>query len=292
LAQLKNSTLTETSTVLDVRPTNHSELDQHLLTEAQATLATGIPLQLTLPINHTDCAVGAPLAAAIADRFGEQGLPDGTVSITFHGCAGQKFGAYNTGGLELTLIGKAGDYVGQAMAGGQIVVRPSLKSQLEINNGRIAGNSVIEGASGGSLFVAGQAGKFFARHNRGAIAVVEGVGGYACTEMVDGVVVVLGQTGEQFGLRMYGGMGFVLDTVGNSATPHSDETTPLPAQFIHETEQELLKYLVMRHVRVTGSVRGQEILADWSTQVERFRKFAPPAHRDREGPALDRGFLF
>jgi len=276
LDQLRIFTEIDIDIDIDTGPTTNSELNHHLLTEAQTTLAAGTPLQLTLPVNQTDCAVAAPLAAAITDRFGEQGLPEGTVTITFHGCAGRRFGAYTTGGLDLTLIGEAGDYAGQGMAGGRIVVRPSLKSQIEVTNGLIVGNSVLEGAIGGNLFVAGQAGKFFARHNRGAMAVVEGVGDYGCTEMVDGGVVVLGQTGQHFGTRLHGGMVFVLDTEDDGVSPRSDEE-PAPVRVTQEADRELLKYLVSRHVRLTGSVRGQEILDDWPAQVERFWKITPQA---------------
>src|SRR6185436_15981382 len=90
----------------------------------------GEPIHLNLPIHNTDRAVGATLAGAIARPYGDKGLPDGAIQVTFHGSAGQSFGAFNAPGINLTLIGEANDYVGKGMAGGQIVIRPSLKSQL------------------------------------------------------------------------------------------------------------------------------------------------------------------
>jgi len=187
------SFITETDTETDTGPAANNELNRHLLAEAEATLETGTPLHLTLPINPTDLAAGSQLAAVIADRFGDQGLPEGTVNITFHGKAGPGFGAGNTSGIELTLIGEASDCVGQEMVGGQIVVRPSLKAQFEASNAAIAGDFALEGAGDGNLFVAGKAGKYFSLRNNGATAVVEGIGDYGCTEMTDGIVVVLGQ---------------------------------------------------------------------------------------------------
>jgi len=270
------SLLTEIDTRADASPAIKNDLNRHLLAEAKATLEAGAPLHLTLPINPTDLAAGSQLAAAITDRFGEQGLPEGMVSITFHGNAGSGFGTANTTGVELTLIGEASHCVGQEMGGGQIVVRPSLKSQLDVSNGVIVGDSVLADATGGNLFVAGQAGDHFAFRNRGATTVVEGIGDYGCAEMTGGVVAVLGQTGDQFGVGMQGGSAFVLDT--DNQFPQTFSSKNLIAKRVtDETDAELLKYLLTRHIRLTGSPRGQEILDDWLNQIERFWKVGSQA---------------
>ena len=268
------STLTESEIEADTDPATGSELNRHLLVEAKATLEAGTPLHLMLPINPSDLAAGAQLAAAIANQFGDQGLPEGTVNITFHGNAGPAFGAGNTAGVELTLIGEASDCVGQAMSGGQITVRPSLKAQLEVSSGVIAGDLALENASGGSLFMAGRVGEYFAYRNGGATAVVEGVGDYGCAEMTAGVVVVLGPGGHQFGRDMQGGMAFVLDA--DNQVPQIIANQPLLAERVTgESDVELLKYLVTRHIRLTGSLRGQEILDDWLNQLDLFWKITP-----------------
>ena len=67
------------------------------------------------------------------------------------------------------------------------------------------------GATGGHLFASGQAGERFAVRNSGATAVVEGAGDHCCEYMTGGVVVVLGQTGLNFGAGMTGGFAYVLD---------------------------------------------------------------------------------
>ena len=266
----------DTETEADTSPAANSDLNHHLLAEAKATLETGAPLHLTLPINPTDLAAGSHLAAAIADRFGGPGLAEGTVNITFHGHAGPGFGTANTTGIELTLIGAASDCVGQEMAGGQIVVRPSLKSQLEVGNGAIAGDFVLEEAYGGNLFVAGKAGDHFAFRNYGATAIVEGIGDFACAEMADGVVVVLGPIGAQFGGGMQGGLVFMLNA--DCQIPQTFSANDLLAERVTgEADTELLRYLITRHVRLTGSTRGQEILDDWPAQLEQFWKITPQA---------------
>jgi glutamate synthase (ferredoxin) len=159
--------------------------------------------------------------------------------------------------------------MGQAMGGGQIVVRPSLKSQLEVSNGVIVGDFALEEAYGGNLFVAGPAGDHFSFRNYGATAVVEGIGDFGCAEMTDGVVVVLGSIGKRFGAGMQGGSVFIL----NGDLPQSSLADAIhPTRVTEKCDLELLKYLVTRHVRLTGSIRGQEILDDWSSRVEQFWK--------------------
>jgi glutamate synthase domain-containing protein 3 len=274
LAKTTISSLTETDIETDTSPAVENELDRHLLAEAQATLEAGTPLHLTLPIDKTDSAVGLQLAIAVAERFGDQGLPEGTVNITFHGNAGPGFGSDNTTGVELTLIGEASDGVGQRMGGGRIVVRPSLKSQLAVSNGVIVGDFALEEAYGGNLFVAGQAGDHFAFRNYGATAVVEGVGDFGCAEMAAGVVVVLGSVASRFAAGMQGGLTFVLDA--NERLPQKlSSDTLLVERVTDETDVELLNYLITRHVRLTGSIFGQEILDDWLSHISQFWKIRP-----------------
>ncbi len=260
----------------DTLATAAGELNRHLLAEAQVALKTGAPLSLTLPINTTDCGIASPIAAEVAARYGQQGLPEGTISITFHGQAGTGLGQDNVAGIDLTLIGEAGDAVGHRMCGGQIVIRPSLKSQLDAENGPLAGDGALESAGKGNLFVAGSVGDYFARRNCGAAAVVEGAGMGACTAMSGGVVVVLGRIGPQFAAEMQGGQVFVLETEMQIPSVLSDDG-PSSVRAVDEPDVELLQYLITRHVRLTGSVRGQQILDDWLHQIERFWKVAPKA---------------
>jgi glutamate synthase (ferredoxin) len=251
-----------------------NELNQQLLSQAQPAVETGEPVQLTLPINNTDRAVGSTLSGEIAKRYGDKGLPEGTISVTFHGSAGQSLGAFNVTGLNLTLIGEANDYVGKGMNGGQIVVRPPLKSRLIASDNTIVGNTLLYGATGGALFANGQAGERFAVRNSGATAVVEGLGDHGCEYMTGGVIVVLGHTGYNFGAGMSGGMAFVLDE-GHHLPQRLNSDMVEMARITNEPDITLLRHLITRHVRLTGSVRGQAILDNWTTQLELFWKVAP-----------------
>jgi glutamate synthase domain-containing protein 3 len=190
------------------------------------------------------------------------------------GSAGQSFGGFNAPGVNLTLIGEANDYVGKGMGGGQIVVRPSLKSQLAAGEHVIMGNTVLYGATGGSLYVAGQAGERFAVRNSGAVAVVEGVGDHGCEYMTGGVVVVLGRTGYNFGAGMSGGWAFVLDEGHHLAQRINSDMVQM-VRITNDQDGALLKHLITRHVRLTGSTRGQSILDNWITRLGLFWKVAP-----------------
>ncbi|GAL10625.1 glutamate synthase [NADPH] large chain [Vibrio astriarenae] len=48
------------------------------------------------------------------------------IKIHLDGTAGQSFGVWNAGGVELYLTGDANDYVGKGMAGGKLVIKPHL----------------------------------------------------------------------------------------------------------------------------------------------------------------------
>jgi glutamate synthase (ferredoxin) len=251
-----------------------NQLNQQLLSQAEPALAAGKPIQLNLPINSTDRTIGATLAGTIAKQYGDAGLPEGMVQITFHGSAGQSFGAFNVPGLNLTLIGEANDYLGKGMCGGQIVARASLKSRLVAADNTIIGNTVLYGATGGSLFAAGQAGERFCVRNSGATAVVEGVGDHGCEYMTGGVVVVLGRTGYNFGAGMSGGMAFVLDEA-NSLPQRINADMVQIVRVTSQNDIGLLRMLIMRHARLTGSERAQAILDNWIQQLGLFWKVAP-----------------
>jgi glutamate synthase (NADPH/NADH) large chain len=138
----------------------------------------------------------------------------------YTGAAGQSFCAFNIQGVEVTLTGYANDYVCKGMAGGKVVVTPSKEDDeacLKAGRGKdasqhsVVGNTVLYGATGGSLLVRGRGGERFAVRNSGAIGVVEGLGDHGCEYMTAGVIMCLGNTGRNFGAGMTGGLAFVID---------------------------------------------------------------------------------
>jgi glutamate synthase (ferredoxin) len=162
-----------------------------------------------LRLSTADRSFGAALTGAI-----ERGELRGPVRLEMRGAAGQSFGAFASGAIDLTLVGQANDYVGKGLSGGRLVVRPEADLPVTAAGEAIAGNTVLYGATGGRLHLVGRAGMRFAVRNSGAAAVVEGVGAHGCEYMTGGVVVVLGPVGANFGAGMTGGRAYLFDPSG------------------------------------------------------------------------------
>jgi glutamate synthase (ferredoxin) len=215
-------------------------------------------------ITNADRAVGARLSGAIAK---EHGAPAGRVRARFEGSAGQSFGAFLAAGVELSLVGDANDYVGKSMSGGRIAIAPP---SGDVGDPCLVGNTVLYGATGGELYVAGSAGERFAVRNSGAVAVVEGVGDHACEYMTRGTVVVLGPHGRNLGAGMTGGECFLLDP--DSRLVNSELVTLVE---LEQDDAERLLRLLERHARLTGSARATTLLAEPSISIARFRRIVP-----------------
>ncbi|MGG7383186.1 hypothetical protein ACQ7B2_32165, partial [Escherichia coli] len=72
-------------------------------------LENGEEIRFAQPITNTNRTVGGMLSGEIARRYGNEGLPEDTVRILFHGVAGQSFGAWLARGLTCTLEGTTND---------------------------------------------------------------------------------------------------------------------------------------------------------------------------------------
>lgn len=185
-------------------PFDKGTLNQTLLSQATPFVQAKQSKSFYFDIRNTDRSVGAALSGAIARQHGDQGLAGDPIRVNFSGTAGQSFGVWNAGGVELTLTGDANDYVGKGMAGGTIAIRPPVGSAFKSHEASIIGNTCLYGATGGKLFAAGRAGERFAVRNSGAITVVEGIGDNGCEYMTGGIVCILGRTGINFGAGMTG----------------------------------------------------------------------------------------
>jgi glutamate synthase (NADPH/NADH) large chain/glutamate synthase (ferredoxin) len=249
-------------------------LDELVLTQAEPALADGRPVQITCAVRNHHRSVGARLAGALSLRYGRKRPPSGLIEVHVTGQAGQSFGAWCTHGLRLILDGEANDYVGKGMAGGEIIVRPIAEAVDDTRPQVIVGNTVLYGATGGELYVAGEAGERFAVRNSGAVTVVEGVGDHGCEYMTAGTVVVLGETGRNFASGMTNGVAYVLDLHGHFPARCNTEYVRLE-QITEPEDAELLHSLIERHVAWTGSRRGRRILAQWANYLPCFWKVVP-----------------
>jgi glutamate synthase (ferredoxin) len=243
-------------------------LNDQLLADARTALTGRGPVELNYAISNRDRSFGARLAGAIGQLFGDRGLPAGTIGVRLNGSAGQSFGAFCAPGMRLHLSGEANDYVGKGMAGGEIVVRPPSGARYAWHENTIAGNTVLYGATGGELYIAGRAGERFAVRNSGATAVVEGLGDHGCEYMTGGVVVVLGETGRNFGAGMTGGVAYLLDEHGTLQQRYNGQLVQLVA--LNARDEAQLQRLLRRHYELTSSPRANEILARWEVYRQRF----------------------
>jgi len=268
---------TGTKPLKHTRPRNdrpEAPLDDTILQDAIDAIAGNGEIVLHYKVRNINRAVGAKLAGEIAFRYGDEGLPEGTIECHFKGSAGQSFGAFCIQGLRLVLTGEANDYVGKSMAGGEIVVRLPQNVRFASHTNTIIGNTVMYGATGGILFAAGQAGERFCVRNSGGQAVVEGTGDHACEYMTGGTVVILGKTGRNFGAGMTGGAAFVLDEDSDLEKLYNPELICLE-RLAHLEDVKMLQSLILRHQALTGSRRAQEILEKWDSYLPRFWKVIP-----------------
>ena len=275
-------------------PFDKGELNQRLLALAEDAIAHSTGGEYRLNIQNTDRSVGAALSGEIARHHGDQGMAASPIKVSFSGTAGQSFGVWNAGGLEMTLTGDANDYVGKGMAGGKLTIKPPKGVEYLSHKTMIMGNTCLYGATGGKLYGCGRAGERFAVRNSGCQAVIEGTGDHACEYMTGGIVTILGQVGVNFGAGMTGGFAYVLDEQDDLAIRLNNESIEMLAIDKLNIHQEHLRGIINQHLDETGSLRAEEILANFSTYAPMFKLIKPKAvdvktllgHRSRSSAEL------
>jgi len=260
-------------------PFDQAVLARRILQQVMPAIDTKRGGSFKFNIHNHDRAIGAMLSGEIARRYGNHGMQDAPIEIQLKGTAGQSFGAWNVGGLNLDLSGDANDYVGKGMTGGRIVIRPPKSANYMAKNTVIAGNTCLYGATGGEVFAAGQVGERFAVRNSGATAVVEGVGDHCCEYMTGGVVAVLGRSGVNFGAGLTGGFAYVLDLDRDFVDLYNHDLIDIHRIKPESMEAHLhhLRALIDLHVSHTDSAWGKELLDDFRTYLQRFWVVKPKA---------------
>jgi glutamate synthase (ferredoxin) len=252
-----------------------SSLDDKIMTDARVALQGHGPARLSYKINNTHRNVGTRVSGHIGYTYGDQGLPEGgDLDITLRGSAGQSFGCFLAKGVRLRLLGEGNDYVGKGMNGGEIIVRPSDEVKYVWGDNAIVGNVCLYGATGGRAFIAGRAGERFCVRNSGGIAVVEGVGDHGCEYMTDGVVVILGEVGNNFAAGMSGGRAYVWDPANQLPQRHNPGMVDLE-RLKDDSEAKRLEALIYHHIEVTESPRATEILKHWTRVSGEFWVVVP-----------------
>ncbi|MFM2287669.1 MAG: hypothetical protein RL684_812, partial [Pseudomonadota bacterium] len=249
-----------------------------ILAICQPAIERGEAVSAELPIRNVNRVVGTITGSEVTRRHGAAGLPEDTIRLRFRGSAGQSFGAFVPKGMTLQLEGDANDYVGKGLSGGKMIIRPPAGSTFAAEDNIIIGNVALYGATAGELYIRGQAGERFAVRNSGVDTVVEGVGDHGCEYMTGGRVVVLGQTGRNFGAGMSGGVAYVLDEQGDFATRVNMQMIGLE-QLEDADELESLRALIQKHFDYTASERARVLLADWPRAAARFVKVMPKDYK-------------
>jgi len=248
--------------------------DRSLIKLATPALENQNPVQFNREIKNTDRTVGAMLSGEIAKRYGNEGLPNDTISCTFKGSAGQSFGAFLSKGVTFRLEGDSNDYLGKGLSGGRIIVVPPAGTTFAPENNIIAGNTLMYGATSGEVYINGQVGERFCVRNSGAITVVEGAGDHCCEYMTGGRAVILGKTGRNFAAGMSGGVAYVLDEDGDFDYFCNMQMVEL-SLIEDRTDNRELKDLITAHYQYTQSPKAKRILDNWNEYVDKFIQVIP-----------------
>lgn len=257
---------------------NHRDISQHmdnqLIRDSKKALNGAEKVWIQQNIVNVDRTVGAMLSGQISKRYGEAGLPDDTINCTFHGTAGQSFGAFLTKGVTFRLEGDSNDYIGKGLSGGKIIVVPPVGSTFKPEKNILIGNTSLYGATTGEAYFRGVAGERFCVRNSGAHAVIEGTGDHCCEYMTGGRVAVLGKTGRNFAAGMSGGIAYVLDEEGNFdyfCNKGLVELTPVE----DKSDIKELQEMINKHLMYTQSTVASKILTNWEAYLPMFVKVIP-----------------
>ena len=244
-------------------PEDHSSLYRELNLTTRDESDTRASRRRRFRITNADRSIGAHLSG---EMLRQKAAPShAPVKYEFVGTAGQTFGGFLIQGLNFRLVGEANDYVGKSLSGGTIAITAG--EQASLRGDVLAGNTLLYGATGGELYVAGRVGERFGVRNSGALAVVEGVGQHGCEYMTAGVAVILGPAGMNLGAGMTGGLAYVLrDSIGGYGyNQHSVRLAPVEVR-----EEVWLRRVLRKHLRLTGSPRAATLL-DSSTPLPFLR---------------------
>ena len=273
LTQLKHNLFDNQTEYLSLPPT--------ALNNCNKTIAGQLAIDIERTLNYqvSDATIAAHPAMYRLSN-GRVVLKSNTLSLHTYGSAGQSYGAFLNTGMQLQHTGTCNDGVGKGISGGRIqITSPVSHAKQPLTNNVLIGNFALFGATGGELFIAGQAGDRFGVRNSGAVAVVEGVGDFCCEYMTNGSVVNLSHYGKNLGNGMSGGTAYQYDPSGNIVTQCSqdsvvalrlDEQTPLCLG--HEAA---LLYHLECHIDATGSTHAQSLINNWAEHKAHFYVLIP-----------------
>ena len=227
----------------------------------------------TVHVTSTDRTMGTILGSEIQKAFGNS-LEEDSFVVNASGGGGQSFGAFIPKGLTIRLEGDANDAFGKGLSGGKVVVFPSKEFSGKAEENIIVGNVALFGATSGQAFIRGIAGERFCVRNSGATVVAEGCGDHGLEYMTGGTAVILGPTGRNLAAGMSGGVAYVLDQNHDMYKRLNKELVSV-SEVTDEHDAQLLKDLISKHVKETGSELGKKIVDNFADYLPNFKKIIP-----------------
>mgnify|MGYP003341585516 FL=1 len=262
----------------------HSEgrLSRRITSEVIRSVERGEKSFLQYPISNEDRSIGARLSGEVTLRKLSTKLAENPTTISLSGAAGQSFGAFIRDGINLKLTGNANDYVAKGMGGGSVTIIPQGRKMQGAYHA--AGNTILYGATGGQLFIAGTVGQRFGVRNSGAIGVVEGCSAHGAEYMTGGTLVILGNIGFNFAAGMTGGKAIVLKTQKNFEQ-YISETAP-EYKKMSDIDKLELKTLLEIHIEKTNSETAKKILDKFDNWENMFAVFGGIAEVEKDSIQL------
>jgi glutamate synthase domain-containing protein 2/glutamate synthase domain-containing protein 3 len=259
-----------------------SELNSALVNDLKDAIEKNENASKEYSIINTDRSALATLFGYIAERKSKARMAEikgektdikpytGKIDLKFSGSAGQSFGVFQTEEVDIHLTGEANDSVCKSMNGGKTVIVPPKEAKYKPEDNAIIGNCALYGATGGTLYVHGQAGDRFAVRNSGATAVVEGTGLHACEYMTNGTVVILGVTSENVGAGMTGGVLYMYEDPGSKINKEY-----IGEAVMSEIDYKKLHGILEDYAKETGSTKAKYMISDWDSAKAQIKKYMP-----------------
>ncbi|MES2520085.1 MAG: glutamate synthase large subunit [Bacteroidota bacterium] len=249
------------------------QIDWQLLEIAKPALENGTKVSAELNVINVNRTIGTMLSNEITKKYGAKGLPNDTINIKFKGTAGQSFGAFSVNGITFELEGDSNDYIGKGLCGAKLIVYPDKKATFKPSENSVVGNVSFYGATSGEAYLRGMAGERFCVRNSGAKVVVEGIGDHGCEYMTGGLVIILGETGRNFGAGMSGGVAYIWDKNKDFSPKLNGEMVAIEELTVED--ENILRMYVEQHLKYTDSDVAATILNDWATLLPQFIKVMP-----------------
>ena len=110
--------------------------------------------------------------------------------------------------------------------------------------------------------------------NSGATTVIEGCDSNGCEYMTGGMVVILGEVGDNFAAGMTGGMAFIYDKSEQFEKKVNQESV-IWQNIETDYWKKILKDLIKEHFNETGSNLSKKLIENYDMEIKNFIQVCP-----------------